>query len=393
MSLLHSRLLSIVYLDRNSLLFFTEKGQQFTFQFPPGTVKELEIINVVEFTKGLQLFIQSQKIPPATVMIILSPDILYEKEFLDPLPNQSQADVKGDNNTEKEKKSADQIQTQPVVDSRVVFLEERSRQIQLFLDTIPFEEIASKNYKILKGIKVVATNKTFYETVITIFAKQLFLIDAVVPFTVLDKGFTTSLGITAEKVKAICKRYEDVKHNSLLEENRLSFDHGMSDAHHIQMTTKITTKREIALVSVFGCLLLILGGMTYMTFFSPVKNRKVASVQQPRAIPTVVPTITLTPTPDASASAALDKEKLKIFINGGTALQQNLLKQDFINNGFTDVSTKPSTIPATGKALIVFSSQLSQSAKEIILEQIKQSVLNVSVQEADSPEADVVINL
>jgi hypothetical protein len=179
---------------------------------------------------------------------------------------------------------------------------------------------------------------------------------------------------------------------SLLEENRLSFDK-TADTHHIQMTTKITTKREIGLVSVFGCLIIVLAVMSYTTFLSPARNRKVASLQQEIPAPPVVPTFTPSPTPIASVEATINRETLKILITGGTALQQNLLKQDFINKGFTNVKTQPSTTPATGKAFVVFSSTLTTPVKELLLEQIKQSVLEVSVQESTIPEADVVINL
>ncbi len=388
MSLLHKKSLSVLYLDRTSFTYFLDRGQSYVFQFPQGTVNELEIINEELFEKTLITFIQSQKLPPATVMIILSPDIIYEKEFLDPAPPEPIAEEK--KNADKKLEIKKEVQTS---ESRSVILEERARQIQIFLETVPFEEIASKNYKLPKGVKVIASNKHFYETIISMLTKQLFIIDAVVPFTMLDKEIIAAPGMNAEKAKKIIKHYELIKHNSMMEENRLSFDRTIPEMHHIQMTTKITTKREIALVSIFGCLLLVLGVLSYTTFFSSSRNRRVASLEQTIPITPVIPTVPPSPTPVASESAAINKESMKVLINGGTALQQNLIKQDFLNNGFTNIITKPSTVPATGKALVIFSSNLSSQAKEVLLALIKQNVLNVSVQETSTAEADVVINL
>lgn len=385
--------LGIIYLDRNSLTYFSSKFAPITYNYPAGSVREFEIVNEELFSKELSNFIQNNKIIPSDAVILMSPEVLFEKEFLSEVVKKPEEIAKQQSQLNQKNPVAAPSQTQPAqnIESHELFLEERVRQIQLFLDTVPIEEVASKTYKFDKGVRVIATNKRLYETAIIVFNKHLFNIDAVLPITMLPKELLPT-NMNQDAAKKIFNKLEFIKQFSMLEENSPALVKP-SEAYHIQMTTKVTTKREYALISVFGSLLLILVGVAYTTFFTSSKPKHVASQStRPAVRPSLTPTIVISPTPDASVAAKL-KSSLKVAINGGTALQANLLKQQLLESGFGNVSVKPGTSPASGKTLIIFSNKLSSVEQEAILQEIKQNLLQVTVQETTAPEADIVINL
>jgi hypothetical protein len=281
--------------------------------------------------------------------------------------------------------------------------EERLRAIGFFTDTVPFEETASKIYRIDKGVKVIVTNKRLFQTIRTGFTRQGFLVEAVVPMTMLGKEFGTPSGMTDELVKKILTRFEAIKANSLLYADPGALT-GTPAAAHIQMSTKVQSKREYALIGVFVVLLLVLGGIAYMTFFSAQATpKKVASISvEPPAAPSVAAPVTpvssesallLSGTPVASNAALLNKAALRIAISGGTPEKAAGLKQLLVGDGFTNVTLRPSSAVSNAKILVIFTSTIPQDTREALLTEIKKVDTNVSAQENTLTDTDILNNL
>lgn len=412
----------IVYLERSSFSYFTDNGTTFTFTYPAASIKELDVIDEHLFTIEATNFLSSNKIAPQTVMIVLSADILYEKDFVFEIPNtttkENQQKIKDvDKKSEEtspqnppDNKVSVNVEAQPSPDSSPnpsdpitpntnqgqvsMSAQERLAVMQTFIDVVPFDEIASKSYKIDKITKLVVTNKSLYEVMVRILNKLNFIVDSVVPITVIPKGILDTPVINQENSKKILRKFENVAVFSLLEENSFALSQAALSPHGITMSTKVSTKREYLLIGVFGLLILILGIVVYSTFLSPSKDRKIAS--EFRAVsPTVVilPTAIPTPVPVSTVSAQLSKEFLRIQITGGTTSQVNLLRQDFINNGYKNITPSPNNVPSAGRATVVFSSLLTTEIKDSILEQLRQSFLNVTAQEAEISDVDIIVNL
>jgi hypothetical protein len=397
--MLNKKSFAIIYLDRNSFTYYTEHNDPMTFTYPSASVRELEVINEEILSKEALLFVQSNKIIPAMLMFILSPDTFYEKDFIDDMAVKSEdkskvaPDIKTQAGTSAKTDQMLQNPTENISgqDQRSIAFEERARQIQLFLDIVPIDELASKTYKIDKGVKVVATNKHLYETIINVFNKQLFIVDSVVPFSMLPKELISGTGMNQGIVKMIIKKFELVSQSSLLVENSYSLSRAATEGIHLEMTTKMSSKKDYALVGVFVCLLLILGVVAYTTVILPNKTKVASIVEVLSPTPPVLPTVIITATPTATTSA--DIKNISILINGGLAMQSDLVKQDLISGGFSNVTVEPGNIPSTGKALVIFSSTLEESIRTYLLEQLRHNLLNISVQESASPEADIIVNL
>ncbi len=404
--MLNKKPFGIVYLERGSFSYYRVNTPQVTFTYPASSIKELEVFNEQVLISEATNFLQSNKIIPLTVMFLLSPDVLYEKEFIyeteekkkvvennkiePPIPNEPQNPVENIQTQERN------LELMPVAkDAPLVFsAEERNRQIQSFLDIVPFEEIASKSYKIDKGIKVIATNKKLYEILIHVFMKLNFVIDSVIPITAIPKSIISEHSLNQDNAKKLLKKLEALRVYSMLEENSYALSRAALSPHGITMSTKVSSKREFALIGIFLVLITTLGIVVYAAFISPSKDTKVASMAQ-QISPTIaiLPTAIPEPSPISTESASITKETMSIQLTGGTNSQLNLLRQDLINQGYINIILRPSDTPASGRALVIFAARLSSDAKEQILLQLRQSLLSVTAQESASPEADVIVNL
>lgn len=371
---------ALIFLDRTSFSYYKENNSILTFTYPTSSIKELDILNEQIFIAEVTNFFKSNNIHPGTLIVILSSDILYEKDFMfEPKTiSEKNQQVKDINTSEQN--------TLPV--------EEKMAQMQSYLDIVPFDEIASKSYKIDKITKLVATNKKLYEMLVSMLNKLNFIVEAVVPITVIPKSIIDAPIFNSDNAKKIIKKFDTVSAYSLLEENSYALSRAALAPKGIKMSAKVSSKREYALIGVFVLLLSVLGIVSYVTFLSPATKRRVAS-ENKIVPPTVVirPSEIPVPDPSSTVSAFLNKQFLRIQITGGTASQSSLLREDLINNGYINITPKPNNIASSGRITVVFSSLLSGEVKDSIVGQLRKTFLNVSAQEAELTEVDLIINL
>lgn len=403
--MLTNKSFGIVYLDRNSFTYYSQNSTAINFTYPSSSIRELEVLNEELFNKEASEFIKSNKLIGGMIMILLAPDLLYEKVIIDDtLSKEPQPDEKDKIPADKatQEKNNEQVKTNPPSDNNISkqtlqeqrnsIIEDRNRLIQTFLEIIPLEEVASKTYKIEKGVKIIATNKRLYEMVIGVFNKYQFITDSVIPFTVLGTDIISGSIMNQDIATKIIRKYVTLKQYSLLEENSYALSRAATETHGLVMTAKVKSKKDYLLIGVFVCLLGVLGILAYPLVI-PAKKSNV------KLTPTVIyPTEAVTPTivqtdQSASSSAVITKEIMKINIVGGTDMQSGILKQDLISSGYKNVTTIPGNTPASGKTVIIFSAVVPLTTRNEILQQLKRNLLNITAQEVASPEADVIINL
>lgn len=380
LKILNKKSNGLILMDKTSFSYYTANNQVLTFTYPTSSIKELDIVNEQIFISEVTNFFKSNNILPSTIIVILSNEILYEKDFnFEP---QSAAD--------KSAATKDISLTEQVTLSA----EEKMAQMQTFLDLVPFDEIASKSYKIDKTTKLIATNKKLYELMVNLLNKLNFIVEAVIPITVIPNTVIDTPNLNPENAKKIFKKFDALFAYSLLEENSYALSRAALAPRGIKMSTKVSSKREFALIGVFIMLILVLGIVSYTTFLSPVKDRKIAS--ESKFVPptvAVLPSDSPTPDPVSTLSAQFNNDLIRIQINGGTLSQVNLLKQDLVNNGFINITPKPNNIATSGRITVVLSSVLPGEVRETVISQLKKSFLNVTAQEAELTEADVIVNL
>lgn len=170
--------LGLLILNRNNLHIFTPSTAGFiTLNFPETLVKDLEIINQDELENLIKQFVESSQISPAELTMILSDDILLEKEIAGGL--------------------------------------EESTSRQKFLDSLPFESI----YKIVipKDQKphIITVNREFVDGIILAFSKLDFTTARAVPYEFLRKNSIQTVDVN--NAMDIIKKAENMKLYNLLD--------------------------------------------------------------------------------------------------------------------------------------------------------------------------------
>lgn len=168
--------LCVFYIE-NDKAFFCSNNVPTVLQvgLPLDIVNDMEVVNEEKLNTLIQTFIESNKIVPTDIIILLSPAFTFEKE-LEELPS-------------------DQL----------------DKEIQKFLEFVPFENISSKVVKFEKKWKVVATSKELCELFKKAFEKQKFSVVGITPASILKETFAElsknlDLHVVLDKVDAV-KQY------------------------------------------------------------------------------------------------------------------------------------------------------------------------------------------
>ena len=128
---------AFIYLDKNGFYFF-ENGmtQVISLAFLATSVKDMDVINGGSLMTQIKGFIDQYKVTPASITIIFSPNITFEKDLVG------------------------------------LAHEQQEEEIKKFLETVPFDSVLSKEYQIDKGIKAIAGNADIYMQLKMAFEKK-----------------------------------------------------------------------------------------------------------------------------------------------------------------------------------------------------------------------------
>mgnify|MGYP001249560862 FL=1 len=75
---------AILYLDKNGFYFYEEGlASVISLAFLATSVKDMDVINGASIMTQIKSFIDQYKIPLGIINIIVSPNITFEKDFVD----------------------------------------------------------------------------------------------------------------------------------------------------------------------------------------------------------------------------------------------------------------------------------------------------------------------
>lgn len=172
---------SVIFLARDKINYYdTSLAAPLTFAFSKDFINDLEVVNSVSLHLQIKSFIDNHKISPAQVVLVLSPDVYFGKDFPD----------------------------NPEFHQDI--------ELQKFIDTVPFENASTKIYKLATGSKLLATNADMYQNIKAAFEKAGFVIEAVVPIFILGKDIPIADQLDVSSAKTILERFDLAKQNSLL---------------------------------------------------------------------------------------------------------------------------------------------------------------------------------
>lgn len=131
--------------DYYSILY----GKVLEFKFIPEIIRDFDLVNSELLENLIKLFIESNKIPKSELLIIVSDNASFVKDITTSAPTGQQANLQ----------------------------EETSK----FIDSVPFDEVASVTFPMTQGSKIWATNKALCDVLSGAFEKNSFTVAAVMP--------------------------------------------------------------------------------------------------------------------------------------------------------------------------------------------------------------------
>ena len=262
--------LTVIYIDKNKALFYFE-NTKITLQldFPPNVISDLDLLSKERLEELIDTFINSNNLKDSKfeAVLVFSPVSAFEKDFLDDIPKDKEVEIKK------------------------------------FIDLVPFEEVQSKEYKLGKKTKVVAINKTLYDSIINIFKKRNIFVSSVLPFSVLQE-ISTELTHSVN-LSFIAAKSDSYKQYSFIINNE---DNSGNDKQKIGFIQKKNI-RIYVLAGVFLILLLVLIVLVITTLL-PANNPQKNQIVLPTFTPTptveeIIPTVSPSESIEASISATI----------------------------------------------------------------------------------------
>lgn len=221
---------ALLYLDKKGFYYYQSGLQNIiSLAFLETSVKDMEIINGISIMNQIKTFVEQYQISPATITIIVSPNVTFEKG--------------------------------------IVGLEmgERDEQVKKFIDTIPFESVLSKSYPIEKGVKVMGINEDLYVELKISFEKCSFSIENVIPYQLLGNDQALIQNLTAENASQLLKKIGNLKQYTLLNVEKEKTQNVNNSSTNAQTGTK-PKKSNIRLYLMIGVFVILFAILGFMLF-------------------------------------------------------------------------------------------------------------------------------
>jgi len=206
-------------------------------EYPPETVKELEVINSKNIKTMIENAVSQYQIPKSQVAIILNNSVYFEKEIV------------------------------PQENGQTVLLE------QQFSESVPLESVFVRKFKFNNQLKMIAFNKMFYKSLVRSLNELGFTPKIIVPDLVIDEVLGVS-ELTIETAQLISNSLDKLKKYNLLSPDSTSkpvtkpvTPNAASTLTPTQTSNKSESKKRLyMLIGTFAFLILIMIGMAVKTF-------------------------------------------------------------------------------------------------------------------------------
>jgi hypothetical protein len=132
----------------------------------------------------IKAFIETNKIAPSSLIVVLAKNILFQKDFVKDQETQEQQDLAA----------------------------------QEFIDNVPFESVGSKIVPLEKGIRVITANADLYESVMSTFQQVGFSIQSLLPVTLFGDEIQIER-LTTESEKIFSGKSESLRKYSLVSDS------------------------------------------------------------------------------------------------------------------------------------------------------------------------------
>ncbi len=219
---------ALLYLDKNGFYFFEEGlTSVISLAFSETAIRDMEVINAAQLMSQIKTFIDQYQLTPAIITLVLSPNVVFEK------------DITG------------------------LSRDTQEEMIKSFIDTIPFESVLTKSFPIDKGVKVIGFNDDLYMELKNSFEKNQFIIENVLPYQLLGADQALIKNLTADNASQFIKRSYHLKQYTL---TTVEKEKTVTQSQQPTMSAekpKKTNVRLFAMIGIFALLFIVLGYMLF----------------------------------------------------------------------------------------------------------------------------------
>lgn len=221
---------ALLYLDKNGFYFFEEGlPNVVSAAFTEDAVRVMDVINSAILLTQIKTFTEQYKLIPAAITIVLSPNVVFEKDIVG------------------------------------LSYDEQENTVKAFVDTVPFESVLYRSYPIEKGVKVICCNEDLFQELKNAFEKASFNIESVVPYQLLGVDQTLIKNLTADTASQFLKRADHLKQFTILttekEKQQTQTTPASSTPAAATAPVKKVNVRLYGMIGIFAVLFIILGYM------------------------------------------------------------------------------------------------------------------------------------
>ncbi len=344
---------AIVYIDKSSVGLYTPKlGRIVTVPFPTNAVSDIELMDYDSFDIFMKTFLDENHILPHEALIILSPQVIFEKKIME------QGSIA------------------------------RAELIQEFNDAVPFDDVASKIYTIDGLSSAIATNNELLNAFKRFFKANSWYVLSIMPMTALDKPYASKTTLDNDIVQYAMRKFDELKQLDMSDQDEPTdesyFKYNNTPSKHSKTTVPI-------LLAVFAVLIGVLGFLLWM---QRIPQQPINATVTPTAfiMPTLTPTLIPTLTATDSATLKLDQYKVQVLNGAGPIAAGETVRQTMQNMGFKNILVNNIGTLST-KSLIVFSNKMPPETRVIIINNLKQTLGDLSVQETTETQFDIILTI
>lgn len=366
----------ILFIDRSGFSIFQDTLPNIAkFNFTPDIVANLDVVNREQFSNLIATFIQINKILPSSLVLILSDNMVYEKNLINPAPNTVQNPAS---------------QNPSSIPSDVNG--QHKEEIQGFLEDIPFEEVLAKVIKTDQLNRIVAVNKDLVMTIADVFLNKGSTVEAIIPSFMYGPNMNFAAGLTQNNIQAILGESEILRTGNLLTNQQMIISPQSLEIERKEKEKKPQNLSLYLLIGVFVTLLVILV-VVYLNLGAskaPPSSPKVkSSVRNNVIAPTVVPTFVQTQV--SLIPVDLKSIRVKIVQNPSSGEVAESVKNKLLGMGFQDIINEISQTPISERSSVVFSRTVPADVREVVFAEIKKILPDVSILESQGPDLTITI--
>jgi len=371
--------LSVVYLQKDKFQLFSPTiGRVIEFRFPPEIIRDLDVLNTELLENQIKVFVTNSKISPSGLLFVLAENAYFTKDFNQP------AQPKG-------------ATAQPAVNTDLL-----QKQADEFIEHVPFDNVVSKTIPLKDGMKVIATNKDFYESIAIAFEHLGFTVQSVLPGMVLGNGMGLKPVLDPPLVNLAIQKANTMRQYNLLNQQvyQPMVKQDTEEVDEVEIERQLPKKaNKKSIYALIGIVPVILGlfVVLYQQFTAPPPKWKTqasppvrSQVAKPVQLATIVPT-----SPAASTSSTLQTQDLTVQIvnttDSATIAQTLLGRLDTYR--FKSVGLQTQSAVSSGSTLVSFSPTVSQDVRDTVLNEVKKLETNVLVQDKQLGTFDITIVL